>query len=74
MQNDMHIIINVKDFRAIVTHAETLRGSLSAQFSFPSRPMQFSYQNFGGHCEFTLTTQGDLREASSATNPIATAF
>lgn len=69
MQEDMHVVISVKDFKAIVTHAETLRGPISAHFSFPTRPLQFCYQNFGMHCEFTLMTTGDLRGASSTPNP-----
>ncbi|KAK3679341.1 hypothetical protein LTR78_000902 [Recurvomyces mirabilis] len=69
MQQDMHIVIAVKDFRAIVTHAETLRGPISAHFSFPTRPLQFSYQNFGMHCQFTLMTTGDIRGASSTPDP-----
>ena len=65
----MHIVISVKDFKAIVTHAETLRGPISAHFSFPTRPLQFSYQNSGMHCDFTLMTTGDYRNASSTPNP-----
>ena len=65
----MRIVISVKDFKAIVTHAETLRGTISAHFSFPTRPLQFSYQNSGMHCEFTLMTTGDYRGASSTPNP-----
>lgn len=69
MQENMHIVISVKDFRAIVTHAETLRNPISAYFSRPTRPLQFSYQNWGIHCEFTLMTSGDLRGATSTPNP-----
>lgn len=58
-EEDMHVVISVKDFKAIVTHAETLKGSLSAHFSRPSRPLQFSYYAYGMHCEFTLMTSGD---------------
>lgn len=68
MQDAMHIVISVRDFKAIVTHAETLGGSISAYFSLPTRPLQFTYQSFGVHCEFTLTTTGDLRGASSTPN------
>ncbi|KAF2487848.1 Rad9-domain-containing protein [Neohortaea acidophila] len=68
VQEKMHITISVKDFKAIVTHAETMRGSISARFSFPTRPLQFSYQNSGMHCEFTLATTGDYRASSSAPN------
>lgn len=69
VQEKMHIVISVKDFKAIVTHAETLRGSISAYFSYPTRPLQFCYHNFGVHCEFTLMTTGDFRSASSTPNP-----
>lgn len=69
MQEGMHIVISVKDFRAIVTHAETLKNPISASFSHPTRPLQFSYQNFGIHSEFTLMTTGDHRGTSSTPNP-----
>lgn len=69
MQENMHIVISVKDFKAIVTHAETLRVPISAHFSYPTRPLQFSYQNSGVHCEFTLMTTGDYRGASATPNP-----
>ncbi|KAK6438163.1 hypothetical protein LTR95_005641 [Oleoguttula sp. CCFEE 5521] len=69
MQEDMHIIISVKDFKAIVTHAETLHTPLSAHFSFPTRPLQFSYQSEGMNCHFTLMTMGDYRAASATPNP-----
>ncbi|KAF7192230.1 DNA repair protein rad9 [Pseudocercospora fuligena] len=73
MQEGMHIIISVKDFRAIVTHAETLRGPIHAYFSYPNRPLQFSYQNHGIHCEFTLMTTGD-RGASASSSSSAPKF
>ncbi|KAK5169586.1 uncharacterized protein LTR77_005563 [Saxophila tyrrhenica] len=69
MQENMHIVISVKDFKAIVTHADTLRTTINAHFSFPTRPLQFSYQSFGIYCEFTLMTTGDYRGASSTPNP-----
>lgn len=69
MQDQTHIVISVKDFRAIVTHAYTLGGLLTASFSRSSRPLQFSYQNYGIHCEFTLMTTGDLRGALSSQAP-----
>ena len=69
MQQDMHITISVRDFKAIVTHAETLHTPISAQFSYPTRPLQFGYQSEGMHCAFTLMTLGDYRSASSTPNP-----
>jgi len=69
MQEDMHIVISVRDFKAIVTHAETLRGSITASFSAPTKPLQFSYQASGLHCEFTLMTSGDNRSDANKSTP-----
>jgi cell cycle checkpoint control protein RAD9A len=68
MQEGMHVVISVRDFKAIVTHADTLRTTVRAHVSFPTKPLQFSYQNFGVYCEFTLMTTGDYRGASSTAN------
>lgn len=62
---DVHITISVKDFKAIVTHAETLKGSMTAYFSRPARPLQFSYQTTGMTCQFTLMTRGDATSRSA---------
>ncbi|KAF2834933.1 hypothetical protein M501DRAFT_485677 [Patellaria atrata CBS 101060] len=56
-----HHIISVRDFRAIVTHADTLRATVSAYYSDPGRPLQFSYNSNGMVCEFTLMTSSDYR-------------
>jgi len=69
MQENVHITIRVKDFKAIVQHAETLHTPISAYFSYPTRPLQFSYQSEGMACSFTLMTIGDYRGASSTPNP-----
>nr|POF03872.1 hypothetical protein CFP56_21628 [Quercus suber] len=71
MQENMHITISVKDFKSIVTHAETLRTSLSCRFSVPRRPLQFSYHNFGIHSEFTLMTAGNI-ESTPAPSFVST--
>ncbi|OJD28936.1 dna repair protein rad9 [Diplodia corticola] len=69
----MHIVIRVKDFKAIVTHAHHLRASIQAYYSQPSRPLQFSYDmaGIGVLCEFTLMTIGDPQDQvnSSSTTP-----
>jgi cell cycle checkpoint control protein RAD9A len=67
VQPGLHIIISVKDFKAIVTHAETLKTSLKAYYSQPTRPLQFSYGDDGILCEFTLMTSGDYNAAPSTT-------
>ena len=69
VEEQLHISISVKDFKAIVTHAETLKTSITALYSFPTRPMQLSYQEHGMHCDFTLMTIGDYRGGSVTPAP-----
>ena len=69
VQEQLHIGISVKDFKAIVTHAETLQTSITALYNFPSRPMQLSYNEHGMQCEFTLMTIGDYRGGSETPAP-----
>ncbi|KAF2473333.1 uncharacterized protein BDR25DRAFT_257712 [Lindgomyces ingoldianus] len=59
VQPGLHIIISVKDFKAIVIHADTLKTNLKAYYSQPTRPLQFNYGCDGFLCEFTLMTSGD---------------
>lgn len=69
VQPGLHIIIHVKDFKAIVIHADTLKTSLKAYFSQPTRPLQFSYGSEGLSCEFTLMTSGDYTAAPPTPTP-----
>lgn len=71
VEEQLHIGINVKDFKAIVTHAETFKTSITALYSFPTRPMQLSYHEHGMQCEFTLMTIGDYRGGSVTPAPAA---
>lgn len=64
----LHIIISVKDFKAIVVHADTLKTNIKAYYSRPTRPLQFSYGCDGLTCEFTLMTTG---EYAAGTGPPA---
>ena len=50
-------------------HAETLRSTVTAQFSNPTRPMQLAYAVNGMHCEFTLMTIGEYRASSVTPAP-----
>ena len=68
----IHIGINVRDFKAIVTHAETLKATISAAYSRPARPMQISYDGNGIRCEFTLMTTGECRSSSVTPTPAVT--
>jgi cell cycle checkpoint control protein RAD9A len=69
VQPGLHIIISVKDFKAIVVHADTLKTSLKAFYSQPTRPLQFSYGCDGLLCEFTLMTSGDYNAAPPTPTP-----
>ncbi|KAI9700757.1 MAG: hypothetical protein M1836_002126 [Candelina mexicana] len=69
VEDRLHVVISVKDFKAIVTHADTLRESISAFYSQPMRPMQLSYQGHGMICEFTLMTIGEPRGGSATPVP-----
>lgn len=65
----VHIGISVKDFKAIVMHAETLKASVTALYSHPTLPMRLAYQEYGMQCEFTLMTIGDYRSDSVTSTP-----
>lgn len=69
VQPGLHIIISVKDFKAIVAHADTLKTSLKAFYSHPTRPLQFSYGCDGLLCEFTLMTSGEYNGATMTPTP-----
>jgi cell cycle checkpoint control protein RAD9A len=70
-EEDVHIVINVKDFKAVVTHAESLKALMSAQFSRPGRPLLFRYTDKGLTCEFILMTTGISQAVPPATAPKA---
>ncbi|KAK4152853.1 hypothetical protein C8A00DRAFT_34427 [Chaetomidium leptoderma] len=59
VQDKLHIIISVKDFRAILQHAQMTSGALTTIYSNPGRPMKLSYSTDGVLCEFILMTVGE---------------
>lgn len=71
VQEGLHIGIMVKDFRAIVAHAESMRAMVTARYSRGNRPMQISYEDNGLLAEFTLMTRGstNVPNTSSASTP-----
>jgi cell cycle checkpoint control protein RAD9A len=70
VQPGLHIVISVKDFKAIVIHADTLKASLKAYYSQAGRPLQFSYGCDGLLCEFTLMTSVDHNASATPTPAI----
>src|ERR1700759_1016339 len=71
VQEGLHIGTMVKDFRAIVAHAEAMRVQVTARYSRGNRPMQISYESNGLLAEFTLMTRGstNMPNASKASTP-----
>ena len=64
VEDKLHVAISVKDFKAVVLHADTLGASISAHYSRPTRPMQLAYDGEGMKCEFTFMTIGDSQAVS----------
>jgi cell cycle checkpoint control protein RAD9A len=70
VEEKLHVAFSVKDFKAIVTHADTLNASVLAQYSKPTRPLQLRYESDNGLlCEFTLMTIGEYRGGSVTPAP-----
>ena len=71
VQEGLHIGTMVKDFRAIVAHAEAMRVQVTARYSRGNRPMQISYESSGLVAEFTLMTKGtsNVPTTSHASTP-----
>ena len=57
VQEGLHIGIIVRDFRAIVAHAETMKAQVTARYARGNRPMLISYGLSGLAAEFTLMTR-----------------
>ncbi|KAI0995744.1 hypothetical protein K3495_g12436 [Podosphaera aphanis] len=60
----LHIIINVKDFKAIAAHSGLNNTVVKALFSYPSNPIQITYEHDGIQSEFILMTIGEARGLS----------
>jgi cell cycle checkpoint control protein RAD9A len=68
VEEKLHVAISVKDFKAIVTHADTLRATVTARYTRPCRPLQLSYDHEGMTCEFTLMTRGEAGDGSATSS------
>ena len=55
-----------------MTHAERLKTSISAMYSYPTLPIQLAYDEHGMLCEFTLVTIGEYRGSSATPVPANT--
>lgn len=74
VEEKLHIVISVKDFKSIVAHAGITNTMVKALYSRPSSPMQLTYSDEGIVTEFILMTIGESRGASAmpAANPART--
>lgn len=69
VEDNLHIIISVKDFKAIVSHAGITNTVVKALYSRPTSPMQLTYGEEGISTEFILMTIGESRSASATPAP-----
>lgn len=71
VEDQLHIVVNVKDFKAIVVHAGLAETKISAAYSEPARPLRLSYGDDQMKNEFILMTAGEGRSVSAAPAPAA---
>jgi cell cycle checkpoint control protein RAD9A len=71
VEENLHVAINVKDFKAIIIHAESTKAAITARYTRPCRPLQLAYESEGMVCEFTLMTRGEQDEESGDGSPPA---
>lgn len=64
VEEKLHIIFSVKDFKSIVAHAGTTNTIVSAHYSTPGLPMKLEYSDDAMAAEYVLMTIGDMRNAA----------
>jgi cell cycle checkpoint control protein RAD9A len=69
VEEKLHIVISVKDFKSIIAHAGITNTMVKALYSRPSSPMQLTYNDEGILTEFILMTVGESRGASATPAP-----
>lgn len=75
VEENLHVAIIAKDFKAVVTHADTAKASITARYIRPCRPLQLAYEFEGITCEFTLMTRGEASdEEPDSSRPPASAL
>ncbi|KAL4880464.1 Rad9-domain-containing protein [Aspergillus karnatakaensis] len=55
----LHVAISLKDFKAIISHAEAAGVFITARYTRPCRPLQLAYEFGGVSTVFTLMTTGE---------------
>jgi cell cycle checkpoint control protein RAD9A len=69
VEERLHIVISVKDFKAMVAHAGISNTVVKALYSHPSSPMQLSYSDEAITSEFIFMTIGESRGGSATPMP-----
>ncbi|KAJ5604737.1 Rad9/Ddc1 [Penicillium lagena] len=69
VENKLHVAINLKDFKAVVTHAETMNATVTARYTRPCKPLQLAYEFEGVDAQFTLMTRGEAVEGGDDDMP-----
>lgn len=68
VEDNMHIAINLKDFKAAVAHAETANATITARYTRPCKPLQLAYEFEGVAAEFTIMTRGEIDGETTPTS------
>lgn len=73
VDDNLHVAINAKDFKAVIANAEMANATITARYTRPCRPLQLAYEFEGVISEFTLMTRGeaDNDNTPSASRPAA---
>ncbi|RDL35149.1 Rad9-domain-containing protein [Venustampulla echinocandica] len=71
VEEQLHIVISVKDFKSIITHAGITNTIVKALYSRPSCPIQLTYSDEGILTEFILMTIGEAKAGSATPAPNA---
>lgn len=59
VEDELHIIVPVRDFRAVVQHAGIASTELSTRYSHPGQPIKIWYTGDAMQCDFLLMTVGE---------------
>ncbi|KAJ5805023.1 Rad9/Ddc1 [Penicillium riverlandense] len=69
VEDKLHVAINLKDFKAVVAHAETMNATVTARYTRPCKPLQLAYEFEGVDAQFTLMTRGEAVEGGDDNVP-----
>ncbi|KAJ5938532.1 Rad9/DDC1 [Penicillium verhagenii] len=73
VEDKMHITITLKDFKAVVLHAESGGSTITARYTRPCRPIQLAYEITGIKADFILMTRGEAEDVDGSSSSRAKA-